>query len=118
MYKTICSSIVIFSAMSVPITSAQDSISSSPYIMEQTDGNEVYRPLFYTPQENTDNIEGTTDRTLEYNNLIFTENSEYPDVFVSEDRNIMTDLWSEYWTEIEKLTDIIPGLSKSMPVNE
>lgn len=103
MLKTICSSIVIFSAMSVPISTAQDIDRNSPYVMEQTEGNEIYRPLFYTA-EVQDPAQDTESRNLEYNHLLFTEGSEHPDVFVNNDRNIITQIWSEYWSEIERMS--------------
>lgn len=106
MLKTVCSTALIFSAMSMPISSAGNIVTANPYVMEQTEGNEVYRPLFYV--ESKDNVEENfLDKKLEYSNLIFTENSEYHDIFINNDRSFIVELWSDYWTKIEKIHDAV-----------
>ena len=103
MIKTLFSTALIFTAMSVPVSSAQHQMVASPYIMQQQEGNEIYRPLFYV--ENVENpLIGSENNQLEYNNLIFTESSEYSDIFIDDSTSFITGLWSEYMSSIENLS--------------
>tara|TARA_B100000941_G_C28417360_1_gene506866 strand:- start:437 stop:790 length:354 start_codon:yes stop_codon:yes gene_type:complete len=117
MFKTFCSTVLIFSAISIPVSSASNIITASPYVMEQTEGNDVYRPLFYDESDNHKE-ENPTNKKLEYSNLIFTENFEYQDIFISKDKSFLIDLWSDYWTEVETLQETFTSPIKNAVTDE